>query len=128
MVEGVLLTNRCWSLSIVTVISSAVRLQLEFEACGRLTGRPRIRVNASDDNIKNTSRKNIVSIIGMISIFVRFPTPVGVSECHSIAAWGSSSRPGKPKLHPLALRTLINRVAACSVCATDCRLRAANRL
>src|SRR5580692_6848384 len=40
-------------------------------ARGRLTGRPLSRVSASDESMKNTSRKNIVSIMGMISIFVR---------------------------------------------------------
>src|SRR5579871_1338287 len=40
-------------------------------ARGRFTGRPLRRVSARDESMKNTSRKNIVSIIGMISILVR---------------------------------------------------------
>src|SRR5579862_6803212 len=40
-------------------------------ARGRFTGRPLKRVSARDESIKNTSRKNIVSIMGMISILVR---------------------------------------------------------
>src|SRR5213080_3635613 len=40
-------------------------------ARGRFTGKPFRRASARDESMKNTSRKNIVSIMGMISILVR---------------------------------------------------------
>src|SRR5258708_37241440 len=83
-VAGSLFTKMFWFLSTVIVTSVAVCF-LAVLAWGRFTGNPCSRTRASEDSMKNTRRKNIVSIIGMISIFVRLSSRLRLnSKVHSL--------------------------------------------
>src|SRR5579871_2682719 len=71
-------------------------------AGGRLTGSPLSRVKASDESIKKTSRKNIVSIIGMISILVRLSSRRRLNSMLSLLAHPTDAMVG-PQLSPLLM-------------------------